>query len=98
MEICDKRTRTVFSPRSEDDFDSDKTTLMRPSLAGTLPTTIVPFSDMMLVELTRTYLIRGVDSECLVWGRALERLHEEVRKCHTDLGSDLASSRTISLG
>ena len=68
VEICDKRTRTVFSPRSEDDFDSDKTTLMRPSLAGTLPTTIVPFSDMMLVELTRTYLIRGVDSECLVNG------------------------------
>ena len=69
VEICDMRTRTdKISPSGEDDFDSDKTTLMRPSLAGTLPTTIVPFSDMMLVELTRTYLIRGVDSECLVNG------------------------------
>ena len=30
--------------------------------------------------------------------RALERLHNEVRKCHADPGSDLGQSRAISLG
>ena len=58
MEICDnKRTRTALAPRSGGDSGAEKTTtLMLPSLAGTKPTlTSVLFSDMLLIEFTRTY-------------------------------------------
>ena len=57
-EICDnKRTRTALAPRSGGDSGAEKTTtLMLPSSAGTKPTlTSVLFSDMLLIEFTRTY-------------------------------------------
>ena len=45
MEICDMRTLPALAPRSED-FDSDKTILMRPSLVDTMPTfTVVSLRD-----------------------------------------------------
>ena len=50
-QLCDKRTRTALAPRSGGDFDSEMTTLMRPSLADTMPTfTVIWFSDMMPIE------------------------------------------------
>ena len=57
MEICDnKRTRTALAPRSGGEFDSEMTTLMLPSSAGMMRAfTSVLFSDMLLIEFTRTY-------------------------------------------
>ena len=54
MEICDnKRTRTALAPRSGGDFDSEMTTLMRPSLADTMPTfTVIWFSDMISIDFS----------------------------------------------
>ena len=56
MEICDnKRTRTALAPRSGGEFNSEMTTLMLPSSAGTMRAfTSVLFSDMLLIEFTRT--------------------------------------------
>ena len=49
-------THTAVAPRSDGDFGAEMTTSMLPSLAGTVPTfTVVCFSDMMLIEFTRTY-------------------------------------------
>ena len=61
MEICDTRTRTALAPRSGGDFGAEKTTaLMLPSSAGMMPTvSAVLFSDMMLIEFTRTYERKG---------------------------------------
>ena len=59
MEVCDTRTRTALAPRSGGDSGAEKmTTLMLPSSsADTMPTfTVVWFSDMMLIEFTRTYV------------------------------------------
>jgi len=58
VEICDnKRTRTALAPRSGGDFGAEKkTTLKLPSSAGMMSTfTSVLFSDMLLIEFTRTY-------------------------------------------
>ena len=58
MEICDnKRTRTALAPRSGGDSGAEKkTTLMLPSSADTMRAfTSVLFSDMLLIEFTRTY-------------------------------------------
>ena len=57
MEICDnKRTRTALAPRSGGDVGAEKkTTLMLPSSAGMMRAfTSVSFSDMLLIEFTRT--------------------------------------------
>ena len=57
MEICDnKRTRTALAPRSGGDVGAEKkTTLMLPSSAGMMRAfTSVLFSDMLLIEFTRT--------------------------------------------
>ena len=63
MEICDTRTRTALAPRSGagGDFGAEKTTtFMLPSSADMMPTfTAVLFSDMMLIEFTRTYERKG---------------------------------------
>ena len=49
-------THTAVAPRSDGDFGAEMTTSMLPSSAGTVPTfTVVCFSDMMLIEFTRTY-------------------------------------------
>ena len=53
MEICDnKRTRTALAPRSGGEFDSEMTTLMLPSSAGTMPTISVWFSDMISIDFS----------------------------------------------
>ena len=57
MEICDsKRTRSALAPRGGGDFGAEKkTTLMLPSSAGMMRAfTSVLFSDMLLIEFTRT--------------------------------------------
>ena len=59
MEVCHTRTRTALAPRSSGDFGAEKrTTLMLPSSsADMMPTfTAVLFSDMLLIEFTRTYV------------------------------------------
>ena len=63
MEICDnKRTRTALAPRSGGEFDSEMTTLMRPSLADTMPTfTVIWFSDMMPIEFLLVPMRGGGD-------------------------------------
>ena len=48
VEICDKHTRTALAP-----------TTLRPSSAGKMPTFTVSFSDMMLIDLIRTYSQRS---------------------------------------
>ena len=53
MDYC---AHTAVAPKSDGDFGAEMTTSMLPSLAGTVPTfTVVCFSDMMLIEFTRTY-------------------------------------------
>ena len=50
------RTRTALAPRSEGNFDAEEmTTLMLSSSADTMPTFTVIWSDMMLIEFTRSY-------------------------------------------
>ena len=52
-EMAALRTRTALAPRSGGDFDSEMTTLMRPSLADTMPTfTVIWFSDMISIDFS----------------------------------------------
>ena len=68
VEICDTRTRTALAPRSGGDFGAEKTTtLMLPSSADMMPTfTAVLFSDMLLIEFTRT-CEGAVDGGCVIF-------------------------------
>ena len=63
VDLRQAHTHRLVAPRSGGDFDSEMTTLMRPSLADTMPTfTVIWFSDMMSIEFSLVPMMGGAIS------------------------------------